>query len=88
MDDGGITGAGVAVWLHSVSMLCKFTSFLGTSHWPSDNVDLGHFGIFSWRSFSFSNNGPIVHFLFLLCLFQKELKFYKDVSSSVVWFGL
>ena len=41
---GGITGADVAVWPYSVSVLCMFTSFLGTLHWPTDDVDLGHFG--------------------------------------------
>ena len=25
--------------------LVRFTSFLGTLHWPSGSVDLGHFGI-------------------------------------------
>ena len=33
-------------------------------------------------------HGPIVQYLFILCLFQKEPKFDKDVSSCVVWFGL
>ena len=44
VDGGGITGADVAVWPCSVNVLCKFTSFVGTLHWPTDNVDLGHFG--------------------------------------------
>ena len=39
-----------------VGILCKFTSFLGTLHWPSGSVDLGHFG---------------VSFLELLILFDK-----------------
>ena len=58
----------------------------------------------SWRSLPFSSNGlaidcslkrlpglvqgPIVQFLFLLCLFQKESKFDKDVSSSAAWLEL
>ena len=32
VDGGGITGVDVAVWPYSVSVLCKFTSFLGTLH--------------------------------------------------------
>ena len=43
---GCITGADVAAWPYSVGILCKFTAFLGTLHWPCDAVDLGHFDIF------------------------------------------
>ena len=72
----------------------------GTSDCEKNSV--GPFGAFG-RSSSFSSNGldigcpvkrllgqvrgPIVQFLFLLCLL-KESKFNKDVSSSVVWLGL
>ena len=28
-----------------MGILVRFTSFLGTLHWPSGSVDLGHFGI-------------------------------------------
>ena len=30
---------------HSVDMLCKFTSFLKSSHWLVDTRDMGHFGV-------------------------------------------
>ena len=40
-----ITGADIAAWPYSVGILCKFTAFLGTSHWPVDTVDMGHFGV-------------------------------------------
>ena len=33
----------------SVSLLCKFVSFLGTLHWPSGAEDLGHFLVFPTR---------------------------------------
>ena len=26
-------------------LLCKFTAFLGSLHWPVDAVDMGHFGV-------------------------------------------
>ena len=42
---GHITDADVAAWPYCVGILVRFTSFLGTLHWPSGIVDLGHFGI-------------------------------------------
>ena len=45
VDAGHITGADVSAWPYSVGILVRFTSFLGTLHWPSGSVDLGHFGI-------------------------------------------
>ena len=42
---GRITDADIASWPYSVSILVRFTSFLGTLHWPSDSRDFGHFGI-------------------------------------------
>ena len=42
---GHITDADFAAWPYSVGILVRFTSFLGTLHWPSGSVDLGHFGI-------------------------------------------
>ena len=42
---GHITDADIASWPYSVSILVRFTSFLGTLHWPSDSRDFGHFGI-------------------------------------------
>ena len=42
---GHITGSDIAAWPSSVSILVRFTSFLGTLHWPSGSADLGHFGI-------------------------------------------
>ena len=44
-DAGHITGAHISVWPFCVGILVRFTSFLGTLHWPSGSVDLGHFGI-------------------------------------------
>ena len=44
---GHISGADVAAWPYNVGVLCRFTSFLGTLHWPSGSDDLGHF----WVSF-------------------------------------
>ena len=45
VDAGHITGVDIAAWPCSVGILVRFTSFLGTLHWPSGSVDLGHFGI-------------------------------------------
>ena len=42
---GHITGADISAWPYSVGILVSFTSFLGTLHWPSSSIDLGHFGI-------------------------------------------
>ena len=42
---GHITDADIAAWPYSVGILVRFTSFLGTLHWPSGSLDLGHFGI-------------------------------------------
>ena len=43
--DGCISGADVAAWPYSVGILCKFTSFLGTLHWPTGSEDMGHFSV-------------------------------------------
>ena len=40
---GRITGADIAAWPYSVGILVRFTSFLGTLHWPSGSDD--HCGI-------------------------------------------
>ena len=45
VDAGRISGADIAAWPYSVGILVRFTSFLGTLHWPTGSVDLGHFGI-------------------------------------------
>ena len=42
---GPITGADIAAWPYSVGILVRFSAFLGTLHWPSGSVDMGHFGI-------------------------------------------
>ena len=42
---GPISGADIAAWPYSVGILCKFTSFLGTLHWPAGSGDFGHFGV-------------------------------------------
>ena len=41
VDGGCITGSDVAACPYSVSIVCKFTTFSGTLHWPAGNVDLG-----------------------------------------------
>ena len=42
---GHFSGADSAAWPYSVGILCRFTAFLGTLHWPVDTVDMGHFGV-------------------------------------------
>ena len=42
---GHISGADIAAWPYSVGILCRFTSFLGTLHWPIGSDDIGHFGV-------------------------------------------
>ena len=42
VDAGHITGADIAAWPYSIGILCKFTSFLGTLHWPTGSDDMGH----------------------------------------------
>ena len=42
---GCITCLDVAAWPYSVGILCEFTAFLGSLHWPLDAVDMGHFGV-------------------------------------------
>ena len=42
---GHITDADISAWPYSVGILVRFTSFLGTLHWPSGSLDLGHVGI-------------------------------------------
>ena len=42
---GCITDADISAWPYSVGILIRFTSFLGTLHWPSGSVDMGHFGV-------------------------------------------
>ena len=44
---GSIAGADIAAWPYSVGILCKFTCFLGTLHWPMGSENMGHF----WVSF-------------------------------------
>ena len=50
-------GLDVAVWPKSVGILCKFTAFLGSLHWPVDAVDMRHFGVSLLEFSSFSSNG-------------------------------
>ena len=45
---GRFTSADIAAWLFSVGILCTFTAFLGTLHWPMGSEDLGSF----WSFFS------------------------------------
>ena len=44
---GGIAGADIAAWPYSAGILCTFTAFLRTLHWPTGSEDMGHF----WVSF-------------------------------------
>ena len=54
---GVIAGADIAAWPYSVGILCKFTAFLGTLHWPMGSDDMGQFGVSFWSFLSFSSNG-------------------------------
>ena len=49
---GRITGADIAAWPYSVSILVRFTSFLNTLHWLSGSDDFGHFGISCFGAFN------------------------------------
>ena len=40
-----ISGADIAAWPYSVSLLCKFSAFCGSLHWPAGAEDMGHFGV-------------------------------------------
>ena len=42
---GCISGADVAAWPSCVGLLCKFSAFGGSLHWPAGAEDLGHFGV-------------------------------------------
>ena len=39
------SGADIAVWPDSVGILCKFTAFFETLHFPMCSDDTGHFGV-------------------------------------------
>ena len=96
---GPITGADISVCPYSVGILVRFTSFLGTLHWLSGFVDLGHFGISflellilfeQWAGHRLLNEkvtGPQLELAvlcyFLLFLCQRELKFDMGASSLV-----
>ena len=54
------------LWPYSVGILVRFTSFLGTLHWPSGSADLGH-----WPSGSVDLGHFGVSFLELLILFEQ-----------------
>ena len=98
---GHITDADVAAWPYSVGILVRFTAFLSTLHWPSDSVDMGHFGVSFWNFLFSSSNGLVINcsvrrlldlmfgldvlFQFPLFLFQRELKFDMGANSLVVW---
>ena len=45
VDVGHISSDDISACPYSVSILVRFTSFLGGLHWPSSSVDLGHDGI-------------------------------------------
>ena len=44
VQSGSISEADIAAWPYSVSLLCKFSGFLSSLHWPADAGDMGHFG--------------------------------------------
>ena len=52
VDAGHLSGADIAAWPYSVGILCRFTSFLGTLHWPSGSDDFGHFGVVIFGAFN------------------------------------
>ena len=55
---GCISGADVAAWPYSVGILCKFTSFLGTLHWPRWVLRTWAILAFLfWNFLSFSSKG-------------------------------
>ena len=64
-----ISGADVADWPYSVGILCRFTSFFGTLHWPTGSGDIGHFG---------------VSFLEFLILFEQWAG-HRLLSEKVTW---
>ena len=66
---GCISGADIAAWPNSVGILCKFTAFLCSLHWPVDAIDLVHFG---------------VSFLELLILFEQWAG-HRLLSEKVTW---
>ena len=45
VNEGRVSNADIAAWPYSVGILCKFTAFLGTLHWPMGSEDPGHFGV-------------------------------------------
>ena len=49
-----ITVADIAAWPYSVGILCNFTAFLGSLHWPVEVVDMGILGSQSCRPVSVS----------------------------------
>ena len=52
VDAGHTTGADIAAWPYSVSILIRFTSFLNTLHWLSGSDDFGHFWYFLFGAFN------------------------------------
>ena len=60
VDAGHITSADISAWPCSVGILVRFTSFLGTSHWPSGSADSWSIlGSPFWSSLSFLSNGLV-----------------------------
>ena len=50
VNGGGIAGADIASWPKSVGILCKFTAFLGTLHWPTGSEDaMGWTSVAQWK---------------------------------------
>ena len=100
---GCITGADVAAWPNSVSLLREFFILSGyTLHWPADTLDLEHCGVsYLEVLFSLTIGLPVCSvrrllvlmyvltalFLFLRCLFRKELTFDRSAASSAVLSG-
>ena len=98
VDAGHITGDDISAWPFSVSILVRFSSFLGTLHWPSGYADLGHFGISFLEILILFEQWAghrllalifvlVVPFRFPLFLSQRESKFDMGVSLSAVLLG-
>ena len=99
---GHISGRDIAAWPYSVGILCRFTSFLCTLHWPPGSDDFGHLDVSflellilfeQWaghRLLSEKVTRPRVRAnrpILIPSVCQKELKFDMVANSSVVWFG-
>ena len=58
VNGGCITGADDAAWPNSASLLCEFSSFLDSLHWPADSGNLRHYGVSHLEVFFQSLRAP------------------------------